>query len=275
VVSITHNLTANCGLCAVSPSASPAILADNGGRITVTGGAVMSDSSGNPSIKVLGGAGITATAVTTVGPVSGSTTPAAVSGAGQAFIDPLASVPIPALGATANDVNYGSNTTINPGTYGAIDVTGGSTVTMRPGVYVVSGALTVAGTLNANNVFIYFTCKDSILVVSKACSGASGGALNVNGALTISAPASGSDYTGLAMFIDRNDPTTLTVSGTITPSGTIYGAAAQLYIPSGSHQSLTSRVIMGTIDVDHGGRLDITYTSSGNYVAAGKLQLTT
>jgi hypothetical protein len=275
VVTITQNTTAKCGLCALSPTASPAILADNGGQITVAGGSAMSDSSGNPSIQVSNGGAMTATAVSSVGPVSGTPTPAAVTGGGQSFADPLASVPVPALGVTANNVNYGVNTTINPGTYGAIDVTGGTTVTMRPGIYIIAGALIVDGTLNGNNVFLYFTCKDSILVVSKACTGTSGGALNINGTLTISAPAVGSDYTGLAMFMDRNNPTTLTIGGTITPTGTLYGASAQLYIPNGSHQSITSRVVMGSIDVDHGGRLDITYTSSGNYVAPGKLQLST
>ena len=48
----------------------------------------------------------------------------------------------------------------------------------------------------------------------------------------------------------------------------------KLYIPIGAHQSLTSRVIVGTINVDHGGRLDVTYTASGNYVAPGKLRMT-
>ena len=276
VVTITQNTTANCGLCLVSSSAAPGVSANNGAQITVNGGAIKVNSSANPSISVAGGSSVTASSViTAVGPVSGPTTPAATTGAGQTFTDPLASVPVPTLGATANDVNYGAATTISPGTYGAINISSGVTVTMQPGIYIFSGALTVNGTLNGNNVFIYFTCKDSILVVSKACTGTSGGAITINGTMTTSAPPAGSAYTGLNMFIDRNDPTTMTVDGTINPTGTLYGAAAQLYINIGSHQSITSRVVFGSVNVDHGGRLTITYTSSGNYVAPGKLQLTT
>lgn len=278
-VSITQNTSVNCGLCALSTSAAPAIDAETGGAISVTGGAIKSDSSGSPSINIdNGNSSITSdTAVTSVGPVSGTTSPVAVTGAAQSFSDPLSSVPTPTLGDNASSITYGTNTTINPGTYGDITVNSGVTVTMRPGIYIFAGALTVNGTLNGNNVFIYFTCRDSTLGVSKACTGASGGAININSSMTVSAPAAGSSYTGMVIFIDRQDPTTITLgtSATITPTGTIYGAAAKLVIGHGSHDSLTSRVVLSAVQVINGGRLTIAYTSSGNYVAPGKIKLTT
>lgn len=276
VVSVTQNTTANCGLCSLSSSASPAVIAQNGGQIKVNGGSLKVDSSASGALTVQGGGSVTATSVTSYGTAIGITNPTAVTGAAQQYTDPLASVPPPTLGSAATNVTYSSNTTISPGTYGSITVNSGVTLTMRPGVYVIAGGLTVNGTLDGSNAFFYFTCSSSGgSPVSQACASGQGNAITINGSMTVSAPAAGSDYTGLVMFADRNDNGTITVNGTITPTGTIYAESMQLYIPHGSHQSLTSRVVVGTVNVDNGGQLTINYTSSGNYVAPGKLSLTT
>lgn len=275
VVTITQNTTANCGLCSLAATASPAVIAQSGGQVQVSGGSLKVNSTGSPAITVSGGGAISATAVTSVGSVSGPTTPAAVTGATQVFTDPLATVPTPTVGLAANDVVYASNTTIDPGTYGALTVNTGVTVTMRPGVYVISGPLLVNGTLNGSNVMVYLTCKSATTPYVSAPCTTGGNNVDINGTMTVSAPAAGSAYTGMVLFADRNDGGTLTVNGTITPTGTIYGKSLNIAIPHGSHQSLTSRVVVGTVNVNNGGRLAITYTSSGNYVAPGKLALTT
>ena len=275
VVTITQNTTANCGLCSLAPTASGAISADSGGIISVSGGAIKANSTGTPAISVSGGGAISATGVTSVGSVSGATTPAAVTGPAQTFTDPLATVPVPTLGLPAADVVYSANTTINPGTYGAFTVNTGVTVTMRPGVYIFGGVITINGALNGSNVMLYPTCETTVApIVSTPCT-TSGNNINVNGTMTVSAPSAGSAYTGLVLFADRLDSGTLNVAGTITPTGTIYGKSLALNFPHGSHGSLTSRVIVGSVNVTNGGRLAITYTSSGNYVAPGKLSLTT
>ncbi len=277
-VSITQNSGANCGLCSLSTSASPGVWAQNGGQIVVTGGAIRADSTANPAIIKDSGVStkIQASAVYSVGPVSGATTPAAQTGATYTYTDPLVGIPMPTLGLAANDVTYSSNTTISPGTYGAVTVPLGVTVTMRPGVYIFAGALTVNGILNGNSVMLYFTCKSGSY--SAACTpGQNGGNITFGSpspGSTLSAPPAGSNYTGLVLFADRNDATTLTVSGNWSPTGTIYGASMALSIPSGSHQSLTSRVVVSTVNINSGGQLFITYTESGNYVAPGKLRLT-
>jgi hypothetical protein len=274
-VSITQATGTNCGLCALSPNASPAVWAQNGGSITVSGGPLKVLSNGNPAITKDSGAStkIEATAVTSVGPVSGSTTPTAQTGSTQTFTDPLASVPTPTLGLTASDVTYSSNATITPGTYGAVTIPSGVTITMQPGVYIFAGGLTVNGTLNGNSVMMYFPCRSGS--VSAACAaGQDGGNINIAGSMTVSAPPEGSSYTGLVLYGDRNNTATIAVSGSIIPTGTIYGAAMTLYIPHGSHQSLTSRVVVGAVNVDNSGQLNITYAASGNYVAPGKLKMT-
>ena len=274
-VAITQATGAKCGLCVLSPNASPALWAQNGGAITVTGGPINVLSNGNPAITKDSGAStkIQATAVTAVGSVSGNTTPAAQTGSSYTFSDPLASVPTPPLGLTANDVTYSSNATITPGTYGAVTIPSGVTVTMQPGVYIFAGGLPLNGTLKGNSVMIYFPCKSGS--VSAACTaGQNGGNITFAGSMTVSAPPEGSSYTGLVLYGDRNNTATMNVSGSISPTGTIYAAAMTLYIPHGSHQSLTSRVIVGTVNVDNSGQLNITYAASGNYVAPGKLKMT-
>ena len=273
-VTITQ-ATAGCAICALSATASPAVLADSGGRITATGGPLKVLSSGSPAIQVTGGGSITATAVTAVGSVSGGTTPAAVTGAGQVFTDPLIAVPVPTLGLVSNAVTYGSSQTINPGTYGTITVASGVTVTMNPGIYIITGGLSINGTLQGNSVFMYFSCADGTRHAIQCASATDPGDININGTLTVSAPPSGSDYTGLVMFGDRNNTATMTVNGTMSPTGTVYGSQMHLVIPSGSHQSLTARLVLGTIVCNSGGRLAVTYSASGNYVAPGKLQVTT
>jgi len=273
-VSITQAST-GCAVCALSATASPAVSANDGGRITVSGGALNVLSSGSPAILVSGGGGISATAVTSVGSTTGGPiSPAATTGPLQVFVDPLITLPVPTLGAVGNDVVYAATQTINPGTYGKITVVSGVTVTMNPGQYIITGGMDIGGTLRGNSVFMYFSCADGTRHSIQCATPTDPGDISISGTLTVSAPPSGSDYTGLVWFGDRNNTATITIGGSAAPTGTLYAPSMKLYIPIGAHQSLTSRVIVGTINVDHGGRLDVTYTASGNYVAPGKLRMT-
>ena len=272
-----------CSICVMSATASPAANTDSGGQISASGGPISVLSAGSPAINVSGGGSISTTgtpqpAVTSVGSVSGSTSPAASSGAGNAFTDPLISVPYPTtLGATATNTTYSTTTTISPGTYGSLTITGGGTVTMSPGLYIIAGGLTVNGgaTLNGSGVTLFFTCTDGLGHSALCATPTDPGDLTITGTMTVSAPASGSTYTGLVMFGDRNDTATISIPGTLSPTGTTYAPAMNLNIGHGDHEGFTGRTILGTIDVENGGRLTVTYTQSGNYVAPGKLQMTT
>ncbi|HVB77668.1 MAG TPA: pilus assembly protein TadG-related protein [Candidatus Nitrosotalea sp.] len=265
---------AGCAICVMSPGASPALESSNGAQVTATGGPIQVLSNASPAITTSNSGVITAPSITSVGTVSGPTTPTALTGSSYTFPDPLAAIPVPTLGQPAANVTYGSSTTINPGTYGTITIPLGVTVTMNPGLYVIAGGLSLNGVLRGNGVNIYFACVDGSGNASTCSSPTDPGNINVAGSMVISAPPTGSTYSGLAIFGDRNNTATFTVGGTLTPTGTVYAPSMNMFIPDGSHQSLTSRVVLGSIDVDSGGRLFVNYSQSGNYVTPGKIELT-
>ena len=89
---------------------------------------------------------------------------------------------------------------------------------MAAGTYVVTGSISVSGTLlGTTGVTVFLACT----TYPTACSsGSSGAQFTVNGTMTLSPPTTGT-YTGLTVFADRNNQAinfasqaTWTVTGT-------------------------------------------------------------
>jgi Flp pilus assembly protein TadG len=301
-----------CGLCVLSPSASPAVQITGTSSIhlnspininsTAAGGTSATSAiyihSGSMS-STSGGVNVTGGAYVDGG---GSITPAVTTGA-TAVADPLASVPAlnPALCGTtytqyaAWDSGGSGSSTIPAGVSGAvacypsIAIHGSASVTMAAGSYLVSGPMTItnSGTLAANGVFIYLSCNSGAgspppPIACTSGSGQAGGSISVTGAspVTITAPNSGT-YQGLAVMADRYNTnangTVLNLggSGALSVTGTVYAASGKLNLSgSAATTSFSSRFVVGTVVESGSSSVTITYTTSQNYATPGTLKLT-
>jgi hypothetical protein len=132
----------------------------------------------------------------------------------------------------------GGGLTIYPGIYKQIAVSGNGQLTMEPGIYIIQGGgLSVSGngTVTGSNVMIYNGLGGS------GCSGAID--LSGNGAITLSAPTSGT-YAGILIFQARNNSRALTFSGngTFQLGGIVYAPDA-LLSESGNGQTNTNLIV--------------------------------
>jgi Flp pilus assembly protein TadG len=302
-----------CGLCVLSPNASPALKITGSAKLKLNSPmAINSNANGNTSttaaIDLEGSASLSTSsgAISDVGSVaisgSSSASPAVTTGA-SAITDPLASVPAlnPALCGTtytqyaAWDSGNSGASTIPAGVAGAvacypsISIHGSATVTISPGTYLISGPFTIAnsGSLSASGVFIYLSCNTGSgspppPVACTSGGGQAGGSITISGSapVTITAPGSGT-YQGLAIMADRYltnaNGTVLGLggSGTLSTTGTIYTASGHVDL-SGSAASTTfsSRFILGTLTESGSSTVNVNYTAGQNYASPGSLKLT-
>jgi len=145
--------------------------------------------------------------------------------------------------------------TINPGCYTNIRLTGSGSLTLNPGIYYITGDVTSSGSgkFTANGVLLYLQ------------SGEFG--LNGSGALNISAMTSG-PYAGLSIYMDRSNPSdvSLTGSGTSSFTGTIYAPASDYELTgSGGTLVVDSQIIASTAALTGSGNINLNYTGSNNY----------
>ena len=121
--------------------------------------------------------------------------------------DPYADLEVPNFGgcsaaASRNPVSYNGSAHIGPGVYcGGLDFGGNGTVELDPGVYIIDGGdfeLSGGGELIAEGVTIILTNSGN----------GDWGNFNVTGnkEITITAPAAGEDFEGVALFQDRDAP---------------------------------------------------------------------
>lgn len=300
-----------CGLCVLSPDASPALQITGTSSIHLNS-AIAVNSNANGATSTTASVYIHSGSLTTTsGGISfvgsnlvnggGTVTPAPTTG-GSPIADPLASVPAlnPALcGTTYTQYpawnSGGSGASTIPGgvsgavaCYPSISIHGSASVTMTPGTYLISGPMTVtnSGTLAANGVFIYLSCNSASgsPPAPIACTnggGQPGGSIVISGAspVTITAPNSGT-YQGLAVMADRYltnaNGTVLGLggSGTLSTTGTIYAASGHLDLSGAAATStFSSRFVVGTVTESGSSSVTINYTTSQNYSTPGSLKL--
>ncbi len=253
---------------ALDPTAAGAIQVNDGATIT-TPGLVQVDSN-SPDAIVAGGDGqVNAAKIQVVGGVSvtvgAALDPSPTTGA-TSIPDPLASLPVPAPGASlgAVDLTGDDTMTIAPGVYSAIGVSGNAVLTLEPGVYVLDGGgLSVTGhaSVSGTGVLIYNAGTD---YSGGPAGGGSGGPVGspgstpVFGAITIAetatvqlTAATTGTYAGVTIFQARNNTQPITVGGTTIDGlgttidglgGTLYAPVATLSVAE-AHWTLTSLVV--------------------------------
>ena len=256
----------DCVLCVLDPHASGALSGTGNGTVLINNGsiAINSDSTsaatltGN-SLATAGGGGIAIE-----GGWSGSNftpTPTHLTSPVQ---DPLAGLPYPSVTGTSQSVSYSGATpiTINPGIYSSISLAGQGDVVMNPGVYVITGSLSLTGQGNmvASGVTLFLACSGS--PTPCASGGQAGASMSItgNGSFLGTAPTGGT-YQGVMVFGDRNDTSTISITGNGTGrevTGTIYTPAAHISI-TGNGGALDAVIIADTVSVTGNGNITLNY----------------
>jgi hypothetical protein len=139
---------------------------------------------------------------------------------------------------------------VNPGTYKSITVSGNGLLELRSGIYVVTQAISVSGNgvLVGQGVLLYLGCGTSSAVQSCGA-GQPGASFSVsgNGLYTLNGMTGGT-YSGLTLFADRNNTSTIGLSSGATSvfTGGIY-ARSGAFTLTGSGGTVT---LNGVIAVD-------------------------
>lgn len=265
-----------CGMCVLSPGASPALSVTGNSTITVQSGPIAVNSSASDAMSLSGNATVSATAINIVGACSGCTgstvsvSPTPNTGT-LATTDPLAGTPAPSLSGTASAPP--SSGTIYPGIYTSISVGSNQALALGPGVYVIEGGLTLSGNAQLDaggGVTLYFTCAAySVSDTEPSCADTGGSndiSIGANATVDLVAPSSGV-YQGIAMMVDPKDANVISIggNGTDTLSGTVYAAASSLSVSgNGSGTTLNSIFIVSTLALSGNSSLDLASTQASN-----------
>ena len=298
--------TAPCALCLLGTSG--VTLSDSGsGTFTVsdTSGSgnagITVNSPGTPAAQITGSGTISASQTDVHGTYSvgnsGTFTPTPVTGVAP-VPDPLGqlapptptSTAIPSLAYSSNSnggilpantygsISQGGNgsVTIPPGNYSSISVTGSGNVTLESGTYFISGPFTVGGTggasvTQAGGVLLYFTCSSGGQLATCTSGGQSGGSISLTGTGNMSlAPITTGPYANLTVFYDRNDNSSMTLSGTpgLSFSGTVYAKSSALAL-NGTGTTLSSMIIVNSATISGTGSIGVNYNQSQNASVPG------
>lgn len=152
---------------------------------------------------------------------------------------------MPTTVQSTKTLKVSSSMTLQPGLYiGGIDISGSAHVTLEPGLYYLEGgSFTVSGSA-------IVTDKGKGVLLYNAPGKASGGITISGGAsVTLSGLSAtqvsdlgltGNGYVGLAIFEDRNYSALLSVtgSGTLNVTGTVYAADAKVEVSSNGSLNL-------------------------------------
>lgn len=203
----------------------------------------------------------------------------------EPVVDPLLNTPLPTApygGLTAKTDPCGSGGTHGPGIYGAINFPNGTCV-LQPGLYVVTGKWAFAGAaaLDATSgVTLFFTCGTTSSPNPCASPGQDGGWLDAagNGDVSVTAPASGEEWAGLAIVYDRFNKRDLNLSGngTSVVVGTIYSMSGKLrYDGNGCGKTNQALIVVNQLEFNGSPAcLRSDYTVSANvYVPPDQLHL--
>jgi hypothetical protein len=277
--------TVPCALCLLGPSGTTLSLSGTS-SVAVTGVAsVLADSNSSSAISTGGTSSSLSSqsGIYTVGSPgykgkAGSFSPTPVGG-NVVVPDPLAYLPAvtaspAAIPAANQSISTNGPLTLSPGNYGSISLSGGANLTLEPGVYVIGGGLSAGGgeTITGNGVLLYFTCEASGSITP--CNpGEVGASLSLQGSasVTLSPPTSG-PYTGLNMFMDRNDAGSITLGGNPGLTGTIYGASGTLNM-QGDAGTMDTLVVMNSVTVGGNSNVTIAYNADHNVQPPGQSDL--
>jgi Flp pilus assembly protein TadG len=159
--------------------------------------------------------------------------------------DPLASLPVPAQGATQN----GTSSPLPPGYY----PNGLPAGTLSGGIYYVDGGISLAG----NDTL---TCTTGCLIYLHT------GGISMTGNSNIDiTPLSSGTYAGISFYEDRSNTSPITLRGTSgnSTTGVMYFPAAHVSI-AGTPDSVASQLICDTLDIQGTGQLNINYNGQNS-----------
>ena len=247
-------------LLALHPSASSAIALSNAVSVGATNCTVAANSSSASAVSLVNASRLTASNLNVVGnytTANGSTVvtpPTIIKTSAPATADPYASLAVPSFSTSgcSHKVNVinGATQTITAGCYGGINVANAARLTMSPGNYIINGgggiSVTNASTLTMG-AGIYIINGGSFSLANGTTTTASGvsivltntpsapGSPNwgsvsfVNATnFTLTPPTSGA-FQGVAFYMDRNAPATITDTFANASSTSLTGS---LYFPS-------------------------------------------
>jgi Flp pilus assembly protein TadG len=186
-------------LLTLEGSKNKALNLDKDSFITASGCTVYSNSTGKKGLEAGTGAKATAAMFCSAGGAdvkNATVTPQPVEGC-PVLADPLASVPLPALGGgcIATDLKVTGSQTLYPGVYcKGLTVSGSAVATLMPGIYTFDDGpliVTNTATLKGANVGLYFTGN------------AGGMRLDPDTTIDLTAPRAGS-MAGMLMFENRS-----------------------------------------------------------------------
>ena len=247
--------SSNC-MYSLSQSANPALSMASNSNISSSCGIVI-NSSGGQALSGASNDSISAPSLGIVGGKSfGGSLPSNTTTGAAVVADPLAYLPTPSPGGSCTTwPSIGPNATANipAGYYCGLTVKSNSTVNLTStGTYSFDGTVNLASntTLNGTGVTLYF--KSGSLSLSS------------NTALNLSAPTSGT-YSGIVIFQDRADSTTLALSSNsgMTLTGAVYAPAANVTLASNAFANVYSIFVAATISISSNSAININANYSG------------
>lgn len=264
-----------CVICVLNPSASASLSNVGNGNITVSNGGVVVNSTAANALSLSGNAAINAGSIGVVGGYAHSgnaTTNPPVRTGVPPVQDPLAQIPYPSLSGYTSCASIflsgNSNQTINPGCYQSISVSGNGSLFLNPGLYVITGQLSMSGNGNVSSnggITFFATCGGS---TPQLCApGQAGGQINISGNGALNGPASG-QYQGLVIFYDRNNASSINISGNggNNLTGTIYAKSATMNISgNGGTMNANSLIVVDRIQMSGNGGIVDNFNKSQNY----------
>jgi Flp pilus assembly protein TadG len=251
----------------LAPTMQGALYSWGNGQVTVTGGLIVVDSSSSQAATLGGGGTVITGNINIYGGYS--------NGGSSQFVgkiqtnvsptaDPLSTLPAPdpsslVLRSSSNYSVKGTGTfTLQPGLYkGGIAIQASSgLVTFSPGIYCLQGGgLSVKGKIAVTGSGVAFyndaaTSSDQVVI-------------NSSGNVTLSPPTSGA-YKGVTIFQARaaTAAIAITANGTLSVSGTIYAAGAEIDLSGNGAAQVASQIIANNLNVTGGGSLTVTYSPS-------------
>jgi hypothetical protein len=249
-------------------SAHGALSVSGNGSVQASNGTIDVSSNAADALTASGNANVSALSIGAVGgvAVSGgarlSPSPVAIGG----VADPFAGVPTPSLGGPvlpAVNVSGNQVRAVNPGTYKSITVSGNGLLELRSGIYVVTQAISVSGNgvLVGQGVLLYLGCGTSSAVQSCGA-GQPGASFSVsgNGLYTLNGMTGGT-YSGLTLFADRNNTSTIGLSSGATSvfTGGIYARSGAFTLTgSGGTVTLNGVIAVDTAAIPGNGALLLT-----------------
>jgi len=276
---------APCAICVIGQEGTT--FRQNGNaEITVTDASgdagILVDSSANPAMALTGNAFIQAPSVGVVGSIStsgnvGFSVPPETGIA--PFADPLSYLRPPDAAGLVDQgsVSLSGNSAVqlSPGIYGSIRLSGNSEVTLAPGLYILTGGFEASGNTEVQGagVTLYFTCGSAHDPTPCQPGQASGGLVFTgNGIYDLSPPTATTcaaipdtcPYVGLTVFMDRNDPSGITLTGNgIGVSGTLYAASGSLTL-TGNGETIGSMIDVADLVVSGNGEVNVDYNVADN-----------